>query len=54
MKHARATLTVLAVAALARAAVVAWGFSRFPAIADGFYFDVLGRRMAEGLGYTWM
>lgn len=54
MKHARASLAVLAVAALARAAVVAWGFARFPPIADGFYFDVLGRRMADGLGYTWM
>ncbi len=49
----RDALLVLAVALLARLAVVAWASGRFPASEDGHYYDVLARRLASGLGYTW-
>jgi hypothetical protein len=48
------TLLVFAVALLARAAVVAWAWGEIPPIADGTYYDILGRRIAEGSGYTWL
>lgn len=47
-------LAVLAVALVARLAVVAWAWSRFPPVEDGHYYDVLARRIAQGLGYTWL
>jgi 4-amino-4-deoxy-L-arabinose transferase-like glycosyltransferase len=47
-------LAVLGVALAARLAVVAWAWSRFPPVEDGHYYDVLARRLAEGLGYTWL
>ena len=49
----RDALAVLAVALLARLAVVAWAWDRFPASEDGHYYDVLARRLASGAGYTW-
>jgi len=42
------------VALLARLAVVAWAYGRFPAVEDGHYYDVLARRLAAGQGYTWL
>jgi len=42
------------VALLARLAVVVWAGGRFPAVADGHYYDVLARRLAAGEGYTWL
>lgn len=44
---------VAAVALALRLGVVAWAWSRVPPIADGYYYDVLARRIAAGLGYTW-
>lgn len=44
---------VMLVALLARAAVVAWAAGRFPPVADGQYYHVIGTRIAQGLGYTW-
>jgi hypothetical protein len=46
-------LAVLDVALAVRLAAVAWGASRFPAVEDGHYYDVLARRLAAGQGYTW-
>jgi len=48
----RDTLIVAAVALVVRAAIVAWAHARFPAIADGTYYDMFARRLASGLGYT--
>ena len=45
---------VAGVALVARLAVVAWAGGRFPASGDGFYYDVLARRLAHGDGYTWL
>jgi hypothetical protein len=45
---------VLVVAAAVRLGVVAWAGSRFPAVEDGHYYDVLARRLASGAGYTWL
>ena len=50
----RDPLAVAAVALMARMAVVAWAHDRFPAVADGHYYDVLARRLASGAGYTWL
>jgi hypothetical protein len=50
----RDALGVAAVALAARMAVVAWACSRFPAVEDGHYYDVLARRLAAGEGYTWL
>jgi hypothetical protein len=41
------------VALAARAAVIAWAAARIPAAGDGWYYDVLARRLASGAGYTW-
>jgi 4-amino-4-deoxy-L-arabinose transferase-like glycosyltransferase len=41
------------VALAARLAVVAWAAPRFPAAADGTYYDAIARRIASGEGYTW-
>ncbi len=43
----------LIAALLLRMSVALWARGQFPAVADGFYFDTLARRMAEGHGYTW-
>jgi hypothetical protein len=43
-----------ATALAARGAVVAWAAGRFPPSADGLYYDLLARRLAEGHGYTWL
>lgn len=40
-------------ALVVRGVVAAWAWSRIPPIADGYYYDVLARRLARGLGYTW-
>lgn len=40
------------VALLSRVLVALWGFSRFPPIADGTFYDLYARRIAAGLGYT--
>lgn len=50
----RTTAYVVAIALAARLAIVAWAFDRIRPIADGEYYHVLGRRIAEGLGYTWL
>ncbi len=47
-------LLVLVVALAARLSVVLWARDRFPAVEDGHYYDVLARRIAEGVGYTWL
>jgi 4-amino-4-deoxy-L-arabinose transferase-like glycosyltransferase len=50
----RDALVAFGVALVARLAVVAWADGRFPAVADGYYYDVLARRLAAGQGYTWL
>jgi 4-amino-4-deoxy-L-arabinose transferase-like glycosyltransferase len=54
MFRARATWGVFAVALAARLALVAWAAGRFPPAGDGFYYDTVARRIAEGHGYTWL
>ena len=41
-------------ALVARLLVVRWAAPRFPAAADGFYYDTLAHRLAAGQGYTWL
>jgi Dolichyl-phosphate-mannose-protein mannosyltransferase len=53
-RRARDRLRVLAVAFFARAAVIAWGASRFPAAADGTFYNHIAERIASGNGYTWV
>ena len=50
----RDALVVAGVALAARVVVVVWAYGRFPAVADGHYYDVLARRLASGAGYTWL
>lgn len=50
----RHALWVLAVAFVARLAVVAWAASRIPPAADGQYYQKIAERIAQGLGYTWL
>lgn len=45
---------VLAVALIARLAVVAWAAGRIPPTADGSYYHVVAQRIAHGDGYTWL
>jgi hypothetical protein len=46
---------IVALTALAaRFAVVAWAARRFPAAADGTYYERLAERLAQGSGYTWL
>jgi hypothetical protein len=52
-RRARETLFVGIAALVARLAFVAWAGARFPAAADGTYYDTLARRLAHGDGYTW-
>jgi hypothetical protein len=49
----RETLFVALAAFGARVAFAAWAGARFPAAADGAYYDTLARRLAHGDGYTW-
>ena len=50
----RDRLVVLAIAALVRALVIAWGATKFPAAADGTYYNRIAERIASGNGYTWV
>lgn len=50
----RPLAAVVLIAFAARACVVAWAWNRFPAAADGIYYDAFARRLAEGAGYTWL
>ena len=52
MKGVRPLLVVLAVALVARIAVVMWAAGRIPAAADGTYYHTLAMRLAAGEGYT--
>ena len=54
MTHAKHTVWVVALALAARGLVVGWAWGEVPPIADGTYYDILGRRIAEGQGYTWL
>jgi 4-amino-4-deoxy-L-arabinose transferase-like glycosyltransferase len=36
-----------------RLIVCLWAAERFPPAEDGHFYDVVGRRIADGLGYTW-
>lgn len=45
--------SVFAVALFVRALIVGWARGRFPATGDGYYYDVLAHRLANGAGYTW-
>jgi hypothetical protein len=45
---------LFAVALVLRIAVVIWASSRITPTADGVYYEVLGGRIAEGAGYTWL
>lgn len=53
-RTARAGLAVLAVALVARLAVVAWAAGSIPPTADGGYYHVVAQRIARGEGYTWL
>ncbi len=50
----RDAAVVVAVALALRLAVVVWAWSRVPPSADGIFYDVIARRIAAGLGYTWL
>lgn len=50
----RDRLLVSAIAFVARASVIAWGAAKFPAAADGKYYDRIAERVASGNGYTWV
>lgn len=46
---------ILALVALAlRVVVVAWAAKTFGPTADGTFYDVVARRIADGQGYTWL
>jgi 4-amino-4-deoxy-L-arabinose transferase-like glycosyltransferase len=47
-------LAVLAVALVARLAMIAWASGRIPPAADGVFYHQVATRIAEGLGYTWL
>jgi 4-amino-4-deoxy-L-arabinose transferase-like glycosyltransferase len=42
------------VALVARIGAVVWASTRFPPAEDGRFYDVVARRIAQGLGYTWL
>jgi hypothetical protein len=50
----RGSWVAFAVAFVVRLAVAVWAAPRFPAAADGVYYDTLAHRLAEGHGYTWL
>jgi hypothetical protein len=54
IRRAPDTASVFLIALVARLLVVAWASNLFPPIADGTYYDILGRRIAQGQGYTWL
>ena len=47
-------LLLAGVGAVLRLACVAWASGRFPPAADGKFYDVVARRIADGQGYTWL
>ncbi|RYE93775.1 MAG: hypothetical protein EOO75_03625 [Myxococcales bacterium] len=53
-RERRSLAVVLAVAAVARAAVVLWASSRIVPTADAVYYHKLATRLAAGAGYTWL
>ena len=53
MRSWRATGLLSLVGFGLRAAVALWAAGRFPASADGQYYQKLAVRLAEGQGYTW-
>jgi 4-amino-4-deoxy-L-arabinose transferase-like glycosyltransferase len=50
----RDSLVVFAVALSARLGMVLWAAERIPPTADGAFYDTIARRIAAGLGYTWL
>jgi len=50
----RDRLLTLVVALVARFAIVAWAAQTIPPTADGVYYNIIARRIAEGHGYTWL
>lgn len=52
-RHRRESVAWAGCGLVARAAVVLWAGARFPPVADGQFYDVLARRLAQGAGYTW-
>ncbi len=50
----RRTWAIAAIALAARLCVAIWAAPRFPAAGDGFYYDTLAHRLAQGQGYTWL
>lgn len=48
------TVGVTVVSLLIRVVVIGWAASRFPPAADGQFYQVVARRISEGLGYTWL
>jgi len=49
----RDAFLVAGAALIVRLGVVGWAANRIPPVADGYYYDVIARRIARGLGYTW-
>jgi len=49
-----ASAGILALALVARAAVLLWAGAKFPPAADGVYYQKLALRIAEGQGSTWL
>lgn len=45
---------VLLIGLMARLAVVAWAWNRFPPVGDATFYHQLAARIAEGQGYTWL
>jgi 4-amino-4-deoxy-L-arabinose transferase-like glycosyltransferase len=54
LRAKRDSAVVFLVALATRFALALWAGSRFPAAADGFYYDTIARRIAHGEGYTWL
>jgi len=50
----RDAAAVGAVALSVRLAVVVWAHGRFSPTGDGQYYDTFARRLASGMGYTWL
>lgn len=45
---------VATVALVARLGVVVWAKNAFGPAADGTYYDIVAKRIADGFGYTWL
>lgn len=54
LRRHRDTLLVAVVALLARIGIVIWAANRIPPTADGDFYHVIGTRISQGLGYTWL